>query len=83
MLRVSRSLLMWAMMFRRWVVDRQLAAHVLDCRRRCTRDLVNCDEGQFCKIGKALFNESFDLTFCISENAEHERLNVSCKLTAR
>lgn len=74
MTRLSTWLLRLALRFRRWVLDRQLAAHVPVCAGRkpygygkCTTDLENCDENQFCKVGKQLFSESFDLTFRLAE----------------
>lgn len=41
----------------------RLAEHCRTCPRMCRNaDLENCDEWSFCKEGRALFIEEFDLT---------------------
>lgn len=81
MLRLSAWLVVLALRFRRWSLDRELERHVQYCTGagrivgvwgqwcwsgHCTRDLEDCTETDFCKIGKPLFVQSFDITEVLS-----------------
>lgn len=60
--RLTRWLLRIVFEAHRDSVDLALQRHCETCHRCAGIDLDNTDESQFCRMGRELFNLSFDLT---------------------